>query len=313
MEFLPSIVFNSNYPVTFHPFRHLPAEIRLQIWDIVLRDPQYLELRCRRHTSSPGRSDYHWHWYTVSPIPAVLHVCFESRTEALKVYQPHLLNINQKTVPLLKATSRGKYSNHQRARNTGRVYLNLERDMVIIHYPSTRNSTDQFNISTANLACADLIHNLGISSYKVTIDTLLDIYGMQLFLSPFRHLKNLFQIELTSKENHEQEIRTVLNRPGIYSFKFIYGYRFEARGWSGRREGVRMVDIGINFPRSGRFWSYALLKKALERLQENNGFGVCIVRVMGTEGVVGEGGLRPWYCFLEEMRMPDMSSRLLTW
>jgi len=187
--------------------------------------------------------------------------------------------------------------------------LNLERDTVVIQFPKANESTQQFNISTANLACADLIQNLGISSHQLSVETLLDIYGMQLFLSPFRNIKRLFQFEITSKQDQEQQIRVILKIPGIYTARFFDGIERDFLR-TRRRSSVRMVEIGMNFPMSCRFWFHALLKKALENLREGGGIGVCTVIVLGSEEVMDNGGLKPWHCFVHN-RVLSNSNRLL--
>ncbi|KAF5017945.1 hypothetical protein F66182_10092 [Fusarium sp. NRRL 66182] len=73
-------------PNSFPNFSKLPAELRLKIWNYNLSQTRLVSIRCG--SSWPGCSDsLSWTGCT-SPatIPANLHACPESRTEALKHY-----------------------------------------------------------------------------------------------------------------------------------------------------------------------------------------------------------------------------------
>ncbi|RDW67699.1 hypothetical protein BP6252_09095 [Coleophoma cylindrospora] len=66
-------------PTTFHSFFKLPLELRITIWNLSI-EPRYVKIKWsgkhrRCINSSTGNS-----------IPALLHTCQESRTEALKTY-----------------------------------------------------------------------------------------------------------------------------------------------------------------------------------------------------------------------------------
>ena len=87
-------------------FQELPTELRLKIWALSLPGPRVVSIRCgprttllpgvetrgaaaaaaAAHDSSPSRS---WVTGCTSPsrLPASLHVCAESRAEALKTYR----------------------------------------------------------------------------------------------------------------------------------------------------------------------------------------------------------------------------------
>ncbi|KAK2797391.1 hypothetical protein FQN50_009192 [Emmonsiellopsis sp. PD_5] len=61
---------------TFHPFPRLPFELRARIWELTV-EPRTVEIRYKYghlkllHVTSP------------TPVPAVLHACFESRNQGL--------------------------------------------------------------------------------------------------------------------------------------------------------------------------------------------------------------------------------------
>ncbi|KAI0383139.1 hypothetical protein F5Y04DRAFT_287670 [Hypomontagnella monticulosa] len=68
-------------PQNFHFFARLPIELRAEIWTYNLPGPRIIEIKCskNRNKSTAYRSS--------SPVPANLHVCNESRSEALKRYR----------------------------------------------------------------------------------------------------------------------------------------------------------------------------------------------------------------------------------
>ncbi|KAI1504286.1 hypothetical protein F5X99DRAFT_56619 [Biscogniauxia marginata] len=77
----------------FSLFYHLPVELRLTIWDLNLPWSRIVPVRCGAHPAfiSP---DEPWGWdsqlvqcTSSSPVPVNLHVCRESRIEAMKRYK----------------------------------------------------------------------------------------------------------------------------------------------------------------------------------------------------------------------------------
>lgn len=71
---------------TFSLFPHLPSELRLRIWGYILHQPRLVKIIASR---THWRNPYATSGWTApqTPIPTALHVCSESRTEALKRYQ----------------------------------------------------------------------------------------------------------------------------------------------------------------------------------------------------------------------------------
>jgi len=65
----------------FHRFRDLPNELRSFIWQLACRGPRLVQLR-RKRCSEDGSPTV----TSRAPIPTVLHVCQESRAEALRRY-----------------------------------------------------------------------------------------------------------------------------------------------------------------------------------------------------------------------------------
>ncbi|KAL6694622.1 hypothetical protein J3F84DRAFT_49027 [Trichoderma pleuroticola] len=79
---------------TFHPFSRLPTELRLKIWKMSLPSPRLVSVQCGISMSTLARPPPDSAEYTgctsTTRIPVNLQVCTESRTEALKSYQPSL-------------------------------------------------------------------------------------------------------------------------------------------------------------------------------------------------------------------------------
>ncbi|KAI1096378.1 hypothetical protein F5B19DRAFT_144554 [Rostrohypoxylon terebratum] len=75
----------------FHLFAKLPVELRFKIWAYNLPGPRIVEIKCNvasAQTSQPQQGDSSPVVCTsTSPIPTNLHVCRESRREALKRYR----------------------------------------------------------------------------------------------------------------------------------------------------------------------------------------------------------------------------------
>ena len=71
----------------FLVFPELPSELRLKIWGYAISTPRTIEISCERGILAT-RKRYAKAFHCASPPPSVLHVCRESRFEALNVYQP---------------------------------------------------------------------------------------------------------------------------------------------------------------------------------------------------------------------------------
>lgn len=79
-------------PLRQHLFSRLPTELRLKIWNYNLPQTRLVPIQCGSNWPSslePSQSRLSFNTGCTSPavIPANLHVCAESRTEALKHYQ----------------------------------------------------------------------------------------------------------------------------------------------------------------------------------------------------------------------------------
>jgi len=74
-------------PPSFELFPTLPFELRLKIWDLVLSSPRVVTLSCERAKLDRERR-FAKAFTSKTPPPALLHVCRESRFEALSTYQP---------------------------------------------------------------------------------------------------------------------------------------------------------------------------------------------------------------------------------
>ncbi|OTB00105.1 hypothetical protein M426DRAFT_26838 [Hypoxylon sp. CI-4A] len=78
-------------PQTFHLFAKLPIELRFQIWSYNLPEPRIVEIKCHTEPNFKYQLRQDDVEPTVCkstlPVPVNLHVCRESRFEALKRYQ----------------------------------------------------------------------------------------------------------------------------------------------------------------------------------------------------------------------------------
>ena len=94
----------------FHHFCRLPTELRLKIWSFALSDTRRLiKIQCTTGVH-PNNTRYVKAYTSVRPVPAILHVNQESRSEALAIYKPHF-----KT----------------RLRPTG-IYVSFDRDTIFL-------------------------------------------------------------------------------------------------------------------------------------------------------------------------------------
>lgn len=64
---------------TFHPFTRLPFEIRTRIWEITV-EPRTVEIGFKREKKTWGAI---LHATSSTPVPAILHVCYEARNLGL--------------------------------------------------------------------------------------------------------------------------------------------------------------------------------------------------------------------------------------
>ena len=85
----------SNSLKEFTLFKKLPMELRLKIWSFALlgQPPRRIRVMQKKVDAKNGDLRNAGHFYTDTPLPITLHICQESRKEALKVYE--LLEIKQ--------------------------------------------------------------------------------------------------------------------------------------------------------------------------------------------------------------------------
>jgi 2EXR family len=71
---------------TFPRFPELPAELQLLIWEFAIPEPRVISYTSRRWSEYDFR--HHSSIYSLKQtLPAILHICYDSRTEALKRYK----------------------------------------------------------------------------------------------------------------------------------------------------------------------------------------------------------------------------------
>jgi len=98
---------------SFPGFPYLPMKIRIEIWNILINTPRLVHLT----------TDKHGRLYSTAPVPVVLHINHESRTQALKSY---ILWGNTETTWLRSPSTQELIPGIFR----GRTYLNCEIDIV---------------------------------------------------------------------------------------------------------------------------------------------------------------------------------------
>ncbi|KAF8854626.1 hypothetical protein BDZ45DRAFT_747323 [Acephala macrosclerotiorum] len=113
------IQIDGQTPTEFPKFEDLPKELRLMVWEIHMQHPRIVELQSKVRTTNyrdPVNHEPFQHWVRVSSPsrqpPAILHVCKETRLEALKHYS--LTNFETRDDPKLEQV----------------VYYNLKVDIV---------------------------------------------------------------------------------------------------------------------------------------------------------------------------------------
>ncbi len=80
---------NSSCLATFTVFPELPFELRLKVWKYVAPGPRTVTISYESHaTRYKGKNISRFDgWGTPDPPPVILHICHESREEALKSYK----------------------------------------------------------------------------------------------------------------------------------------------------------------------------------------------------------------------------------
>ncbi|KAF7865984.1 hypothetical protein EAF04_006147 [Stromatinia cepivora] len=76
-------------PLTqFHFFPSLPYELRLKIYCILLNEPRTVKINSEKSIIKSSHRRYLKSYTSTTPIPSLLHICHESRAEALTHYKP---------------------------------------------------------------------------------------------------------------------------------------------------------------------------------------------------------------------------------
>ncbi|TGO49654.1 hypothetical protein BCON_0204g00050 [Botryotinia convoluta] len=72
----------------FQFFSSLPYELRLKIYGMILNDTRTVQINCEKATIISTRRRYLKSFKSPTPIPSLLHICQETRAEALAHYKP---------------------------------------------------------------------------------------------------------------------------------------------------------------------------------------------------------------------------------
>lgn len=80
--------------IEFHLFQFLPNELRLQIWRVALSIPRNVNVACNTGILQRGVPRSARSFTSSERPPALLHVCRESRLEALRIYKPSFQTVS---------------------------------------------------------------------------------------------------------------------------------------------------------------------------------------------------------------------------
>ncbi|TVY80451.1 hypothetical protein LSUE1_G007807 [Lachnellula suecica] len=72
-------------PTEFHLFPNLPSEIRLKVWSFIVGTPRVVKIHCKKRIERNRR--FADAFVSEEPPPIALHICQESRHEALSIYE----------------------------------------------------------------------------------------------------------------------------------------------------------------------------------------------------------------------------------
>jgi hypothetical protein len=131
---------NSTQAVSSTRFPELLPEIRLMSWEYSLPSPRVINVYVNRSVHFPGCPRHfepsHEHVYlNKTPVPAILHACYDSRTVGLKHYQL-ILDSNE----LEDRMTFHKGTVHEVCRALGHpgtkspVYVDLDQDVLVPYF-----------------------------------------------------------------------------------------------------------------------------------------------------------------------------------
>ncbi|KAK0128287.1 hypothetical protein ONS95_000262 [Cadophora gregata] len=95
----------------FHLFPTLPSELRIKIWETVLSSPRIVHINCEKGVikSNQQQTRFIKSFLSSTPIPPTLHVCRESRYEALSIYKTHFATFKSNYTPYHKTLKAPNY------------------------------------------------------------------------------------------------------------------------------------------------------------------------------------------------------------
>lgn len=84
----PSSHGTTTAATTFYPFRRLPEELQIEIWEIAAQEPRIIECCPDPRSIVPAQ------YYTPTPAPSIFSACSQSRKVAKKFYEAiELVNV----------------------------------------------------------------------------------------------------------------------------------------------------------------------------------------------------------------------------
>ncbi|KAI2628355.1 hypothetical protein GGS21DRAFT_239201 [Xylaria nigripes] len=151
-----------SFPASFISFTLLPAELRLEIWRSSCR-PRVVEVIYE------PRDD---RCITTTSVPAILQVCHESRSEALRLYQKSFSTWGREP----------------------RIYFCPEMDTLYLSRPSFLGYSDFSRAFTRLVRHTGDIVYLAIDHVPSSIRLLWEIYSQYVLIHSFPHIHEVFLV-----------------------------------------------------------------------------------------------------------------------
>lgn len=150
---------------TFTLFQHLPTELRLKIWSLMM-EPRVVLISYNPATKRCDSS---------TPIPPVLHVNTEARYEALRFYRP-----------LFKTHHSGAYVLFSPKRDT--LYFPRHREMG---YDDTLRD---FSTYMADQSDLDHVQRIALDSVEIGVKRPWEAYDKAVLIKSFHHISQLYLV-----------------------------------------------------------------------------------------------------------------------
>ncbi|KAL4746107.1 hypothetical protein BDW72DRAFT_210724 [Aspergillus terricola var. indicus] len=204
---VPATGPNPSPSQSFTLFPHLPTELRLQIWTLVLvsslSERRTVSITCHREVHPTNRRRYAKSFSTSTSIPALLHVNREARSEALRVYRPSFARI---PTLYLEPQARIEASDPQ---HETRPQSQLETEEVQVKTADPRPIYIAFNHETLQLR-EDVLSYIPEPEMRLIERMVVGVADLQYFghfyLDVIRRMNRLRKLELIVGVTHNEHL-----------------------------------------------------------------------------------------------------------